>query len=68
MQSHTEFRCDPAQDRRAGRTGQQRLELEAWPFVALRGTQRGLAVIFEWDEINSCLRGSEWVEKLKSLN
>ena len=26
------------------------------------------AVIFEWDEINSCLRGSEWVEKLKSLN
>ena len=24
--------------------------------------------IFEWDEVNSCLRGSEWVEKLKSLN
>ncbi len=25
------------------------------------------AVIFGWDEINSCLRGSEWVEKLESL-
>eukprot|EP01043_Picozoa_sp_COSAG02_P013685 COSAG02_NODE_552_length_20429_cov_28.014068_7_plen_95_part_00 len=28
MQFHTEFQYDPAQDRRAGRTGQQRLELE----------------------------------------
>ncbi len=26
------------------------------------------AVIFEWNEINSCLRGSGWVEKLESLN
>eukprot|EP01043_Picozoa_sp_COSAG02_P072871 COSAG02_NODE_13925_length_1330_cov_1.461413_4_plen_29_part_01 len=29
MQFHTNFQYDPAQDRRAGRTGQQRLELEA---------------------------------------
>ena len=36
MQFHTEFQYDPAQDRRAGRTGQQRLELEARPLVALR--------------------------------
>ena len=28
MQFHTDFQCDPAQDRRAGRTGHQRLELE----------------------------------------
>ena len=26
MQFHTDFQYDPAQDRRAGRTGQQRLE------------------------------------------
>ena len=38
MQFHTEFQYDPAQDRRAGRTGQQRLELEVCAFVCLRET------------------------------
>ena len=35
MQFHTDFQYDPAQDRRAGRTGQQRLELEVCAFVCL---------------------------------
>ena len=39
MQFHTNFQYDPAQDRRAGRTGQQRLALEVWPFVALEETR-----------------------------
>eukprot|EP01043_Picozoa_sp_COSAG02_P079549 COSAG02_NODE_18466_length_936_cov_1.913978_1_plen_72_part_10 len=38
MQFHTGFQYDPAQDRRAGRTGQQRLELEVCAFACLRET------------------------------
>ena len=42
MQIHTEFRYDPPQGRRAcegGEARQEWVELEAWPFVALRETR-----------------------------
>ncbi len=39
MQFHTEFQYDPAQNRRAGRTGQERLELEVCAFVCLVETR-----------------------------
>ena len=35
MHYQSEFRCDPFQDRPAARTGQEWVELETWPFVAL---------------------------------
>ena len=38
MQFHTEFQYDPAQDRRAARTGQQRLEFIVCAFVCLEET------------------------------
>eukprot|EP01043_Picozoa_sp_COSAG02_P005237 COSAG02_NODE_141_length_34311_cov_54.733135_7_plen_194_part_00 len=38
MQFHTEFQYDPAQDRRAGRAGQQRLEFMMCGSLRIRGT------------------------------
>ena len=35
MHYQSEFQSDPFQDRPAARTGQERVELETWPFVAL---------------------------------
>ena len=38
MRDQSEFQCDPFQDRPAEKGGQEWVELEAWPFEALRGT------------------------------
>ena len=38
MHYQSEFHSDPFQDRPGARTGQEWLELEAWPFGALRET------------------------------
>ena len=38
MHDQSEFQCDPFQDRPAEKGGQEWVELEAWPFEALRGT------------------------------
>ena len=38
MHYQSEFQSDPFQDRRAARTGQEWVELETWPSVALRET------------------------------
>ena len=38
MHYQSEFQCDPFQDRPAARTGQEWVELETWPFGALRET------------------------------
>ena len=35
MHDQSEFQCDPFQDRPAARTGQEWVEFETWPFVAL---------------------------------
>ena len=34
MHYQSEFQSDPFQDRRAARTGQERVEFMVWPFVA----------------------------------
>ena len=38
MHYQSEFQCDPFQDRRAARTGQEWVEFMLWPFVALEET------------------------------
>ena len=38
MHDQSEFQCDPFQDRPAEKGLQEWVELEAWPFEALRGT------------------------------
>ena len=38
MHDQSEFQCDPFQDRPAEKGGQEWVELEAWPFEALRET------------------------------
>ena len=38
MHYQSEFQCDAFQDRPAEKGGQEWVELEAWPFEALRGT------------------------------
>ena len=38
MHYQSEFQCDPFQDRRAARTGQEWVEFMVWPFVALEET------------------------------
>ena len=38
MHDQSEFHCDPFQDRPAEKGGQEWVELEAWPFVALEET------------------------------
>ena len=35
MHEQSEFQCDPFQDRPAARTGQEWVELEAWPSAGL---------------------------------
>ena len=57
MHYQSEFQSDPFQDRRAARTGQEWVELETWPFVALVETGTTASSRFEGDLVHGSTPG-----------
>ena len=49
MHDQSEFQYDPVQDRPGARRGQEWVELEAWPFEALRGSLSAVGCM-SWEQ------------------